>query len=210
MRKWKPPPYTLNMATTNEMITNARVAASLAAEWLALWTLLRIASILGFCYVFYSIIYAIYCYFRDNGYEAIAAKLIQDFRNYGSDWREEAVALAINVDNGGSSEPAPRPHIRGWQRVTQNKLQDLAFSLADEAFFQYGRRKKSQANDLVTRKFMRDYLSKYDTLRAKDKSLIIEIALPLSYVVPSETEVMDQVVRTRTYGEATGHDSTLA
>jgi len=202
------------MATTNETITQARTAASAVAAYLDLQSTVAVRlfhAIAWLCvaYVSFSILHALYCYFRDNGFEAIAARLIQDFRSYGSDWHDEAVAVGATVDVNGKVEPTPRPHARGWTRITKNKLQDMAFALADEAFFQYGRRRKSQANDLITRKFMRDHLSKFDTLRAKDKSLIIEIALPLSYVVPSETEIMDEVVRTRAYGEATGHDSAL-
>ncbi len=48
--------------------------------------------------------------------------------------------------------------IRGWRREPRGLKTKLSFIAADEAYLQFGRREKSQANDLVTRKFLRDWL----------------------------------------------------
>ncbi len=88
---------------------------------------------------------------------------------------------------------------RGWTRVRRSAITEIAFGLADEAYLQFGRRDKSKANDLVTRKFLRDQLSKFDSLRAKDKSRIIEIALSLSYVSPDTAVEMESLEGTNAY-----------
>jgi len=92
---------------------------------------------------------------------------------------------------------------RGWARVRTSRLEAVAFALADEAYFQFGQREKSEANDLCTRKFLRDQISEYTSLRAKDKSIVLAMALTLSYVGPSVTEEMQETESTDAYAVRT-------
>ncbi len=90
-------------------------------------------------------------------------------------------------------------HVRGWRRIRPHVAQQLAYGLADEAYFHFGKREKSKANDLVTRKFLRDQLSEFGSMRAKDKSAVVDLALPLSYVPPVLPAVYDDMVNTYAY-----------
>ncbi len=90
-------------------------------------------------------------------------------------------------------------HIRGWRRLSRGMRASLAQVVADEAYFQFGRRARSQANDLVTRKWMRDFLRDHQGLRAKDASTIIELALSLSYIPPESLWDIREAEATRAY-----------
>jgi len=102
----------------------------------------------------------------------------------------------------GSEQPSKRP--RGWSRQSKGATGKLALVAADEAYLQFGRRERSQANDLVTRKFLRDWLRERPGLRAKDLSAIIEVALSLSYVPPKEYVVVSGYEQTRAYRSVVG------
>lgn len=93
---------------------------------------------------------------------------------------------------------------RGWVRVRPHPRTEIAMSAADEAYYEFGARSLSKANELVTRKFLRDLLRQYKDLRAKDASIIIEIALPLSFVPPQQREIMDDFARTDAYTSRVG------
>ncbi len=88
---------------------------------------------------------------------------------------------------------------RAWVRIRPQNLRAIAASVADEAFYEYGAREMSQANMIITRKFLRDLLRLHKDLRAKDASVIIEMALPLSFVCPSETFEMQDFMDTRAF-----------
>jgi hypothetical protein len=132
--------------------------------------------------------------------EKKAARFLSWFGNHDNDLVDSLTEVGA-VDHEGAAT-ARGDGIRGWTRVRRSAVTEIAFSLADEAYLQFGRRDRSKANDLVTRKFLRDLLSKYDSLRAKDKSRIIEIALSLSYVPPSEFEDMTVLESSRAYRSA--------
>jgi len=60
-------------------------------------------------------------------------------------------------------------------------LRKIAYALANEAYLKYGERKKSEANLLITRKWMYETIKVKD-LRTKEKLVVIDIALPLSFL----------------------------
>jgi len=129
--------------------------------------------------------------------EQRARALLSDFGRSGSDLRDELVGAGVAAPDGSPIRRAGV--VRGWNRVRPQHLRHMAFGLADEAYLQFGRRDKSQANDLITRKFMRDHLSQFDSLRARDASIVIDIALTLSYVPTAEWCEMEEVESTRAY-----------
>lgn len=129
--------------------------------------------------------------------EQRARALLADFGRSDSDLRGELIRAGVATPDG---KPIPRAGaVRGWNRVRPQHLREMAYGLADEAYLQYGRRDKSQANDLITRKFLRDQLSQFDSLRARDRSSVIDLALTLSYVPTSEWCEMEEVESTRAY-----------
>lgn len=68
------------------------------------------------------------------------------------------------------------------QRFRPRRSYDLAYSLAYEAYLEFGHRPRSDANLLITRKFMRDMIKECKDLRAKDAGGIIDTALYLSFL----------------------------
>lgn len=87
-------------------------------------------------------------------------------------------------------------HITKWSR---NRKRGLAFSLANEAYYQFGHRVRSEANDMITRKFMRDLLREHKSIRARDASDIIDRALSLSYLPSSTLQEMSEIEGTTAY-----------
>ncbi len=152
----------------------------------------------------YFIYRAVY-WFLTHSREARARQLLFLFGTH--ELTTEEALLGAGVELGGNGDEPSAP-IRGWRRVHKNRLLELAFVLADEAYLQFGERDKSRANDLITRKFLRDFVSKYDSLRAKDRSRAIEMALTLSYVPPSERTEMEELESTNAYGSVVRFAST--
>jgi hypothetical protein len=122
-------------------------------------------------------------------------KKIIDFSNH--DLVLEEVVEHARLPEG---DETPEGQIRGWKRQTPKMRVNLSQVLADEAYLQFGRRARSQANDLVTRKWMRDFLHEYKGLRAKDASRVIELALSLSYLPPEEFWEIRAAEQTYAYG----------
>jgi len=85
------------------------------------------------------------------------------------------------------------------QRFRPRNLQRMAAALADAAYFQFGYRDRSEANELITRKFMRDLLEEYKSLRDKDKSSAIDVALGLSFLPSRSLQYSNGLRRTWTY-----------
>jgi len=121
-----------------------------------------------------------------------------EFGNHPADVED---CLTVKAE-GGDEQSSKRP--RGWTRQPRGVNSKLAHVAADEAYLQFGRRERSQANDLVTRKFLRDWLRERPGLRAKDLSAIIEVALSLSYVPPDEYSVVSRFEQTQAYRSVVG------
>lgn len=71
-------------------------------------------------------------------------------------------------------------------RVRPRRFEALASSLAWECYAQFGARERTEANILVSRKFMRDLLDEKRGLRAKDRARLIDRALLLSFMPTAE------------------------
>lgn len=142
-----------------------------------------------------------YCYYRYQRYlkERQASRWLSGFGKHVNDVEDCLVDPAPADPEAGLGDELPKPHIRGWRRNPTNVRNKLAFVSADEAYLQFGRRERSQANDLVTRKFLRDFLREKQGLRAKDLSAIIEVALPLSYVPPPVYKDVRELTETDAY-----------
>lgn len=80
----------------------------------------------------------------------------------------------------------------------KNQLR-LAVAVADEAYYQFGFRPMSEANVLITRKFMRDRLMEVKGLRAHDALLVIDKAIPLSFLPSLEFKNMVRLMGTDTF-----------
>lgn len=76
--------------------------------------------------------------------------------------------------------------VRHPARFRPRRFEALASSLAWECYAQFGARERTEANVLVSRKFMRDLLDEKKGLRAKDKARLIDRALLLSFLPTAE------------------------
>lgn len=85
-------------------------------------------------------------------------------------------------------------------RYRAHRAREMVIALADKAYFQFGHREVSDANKLITRKYMRDILVELKDLRIKDANIIIDGALLLSFLPSAELRRMTEISRTRTYG----------
>lgn len=111
----------------------------------------------------------------------------------------------VTVESACAQKAAERMREqRGWIRIRNHRLTELAFSAADEAYNEFGARSLSKANDLVTRKFLRDFFRECKDLRTKDANRAIEIALPFSYLPPAERGSMQEFVTLDPFVERVG------
>ncbi len=86
------------------------------------------------------------------------------------------------------------------RRLPRTALRDIADSLANEAYFKFGRRSHTQANIMITRQYMRDLIVGYPSLRKKDAMVAIDMALDLSFV-PTEAAIESaEHVKSRAFG----------
>jgi hypothetical protein len=117
----------------------------------------------------------------------------------------------VSIDSGSAAGEAERMKVArgGWVRVRPDRFNTLAMAAADEAYNEYGARRRSEANDLVTRKFLRDQFRQLEDLRAKDMNRLIEVALPLSYVQPPQREVMTNMWDCPAFEQRTQYDGRL-
>jgi len=81
-------------------------------------------------------------------------------------------------------------------RVRAQRLRQISDAVAHEAYAQFGHRPRSEANLLITRKFMRDKLQSYVDLRAKDIGTAIDQALYLSFLPSIALKEANSVDRT--------------
>jgi hypothetical protein len=87
------------------------------------------------------------------------------------------------------------------------RMQRMACALANSAYLQFGYRPKSEANVLITRKFMRDELSKFKDLRVRDSLVVIDRALTLSFLPSEMYKEMQCVSDTRVFRSRESFDS---
>lgn len=190
------------MATTN-FIDHIQGAAALMETFsellVALFVLLLpVGTMVLSVYFSYCIFRSLVSWLRRRAAEKRAKKLIGRFDTHQIDFMGSLEDAGVIDEDGNSMQRRNLP--RGWARVRKDRLSAIAFALADEAYFQFGQREKSEANDLCTRKFLRDMISEYSSLRAKEKNIILVMALSLSYVGPTEVEEMREFETTEAYG----------
>ncbi len=117
--------------------------------------------------------------------------------------------VAIDAESAARAADVMREARGGWVRIRPDRFNKLAMAAADEAYNEYGARRRSEANDLVTRKFLRDQFRQLEDLRAKDMNRLIEVALPLSYVQPPQREVMTVMWDCPAFEQRTTYDSRI-
>jgi hypothetical protein len=125
----------------------------------------------------------------------ISYKIMKRFRDLVSERRAEVLIrrfdseVRLSLDEIVSEERrrADVGTVDGKRvRFRPQKLNDMGIALAHEAYYHFGHRPRSDANILITRKYMRDLLEEYEDLRAVDAARAIDMGLYLSFL-PSST-----------------------
>jgi len=84
-------------------------------------------------------------------------------------------------------------------RIRKRARQIGANSLALNAYLKFGKRPKSPANVIITRKYVSDLLVDNKDLRLRDKVELMDMAVFLSFL-PSETSLLcNEMERTKSY-----------
>lgn len=130
--------------------------------------------------------YKIYCHYAD---EVNARSTISDVDNH-VDAVEEIVAVvdAANARRGDDVPPLPVPRYRGRARG------QLSAALGLVGYCQFGPRLRTEADVLVTRKFLRDHLDNYPRVRGCDRAHVVDRAVELSYVRTTTAVKMDRLI----------------
>jgi len=81
-------------------------------------------------------------------------------------------------------------------RFRPRRFEQLASALAWECYAHFGARERSEANVLVSRKYMRDILDEHRDFRAKDKARLIDRALLLSFLPTQDLQEMVELSST--------------
>lgn len=149
--------------------------------------------------IFYFVFWFLRHWLHRRAAEKKARELIGRFDTHQVDFLGSLEDAGVIDVDGNTMQRRNLP--RGWARVRKDRLEAITFALADEAYLQFGQREKSEANDLCTRKFLRDMISEYDSLRAKEKNIVLTKALSLSYVGPAEIEDAREFESTNCYGK---------
>lgn len=75
----------------------------------------------------------------------------------------------------------------------------IAYALAQEAYYNFGARPRSEANNLITRRWMRDRMDTYKDVRHIDRASIIDIALVLSFLPSLDAREVENLAQTYTF-----------
>lgn len=138
--------------------------------------------------------------FRWLRWEIAAANILRYYDGHDQGFafeKQAAVEEDQRLDPGEEGKPITR-----WYR---SRRLGLAHALAEEAYYQFGARERTEAELLVTRKFMRDWLKEHRDLRAKDAAQIIDQALYLSFLPSTTLRDMRCVAETRRYRMRESH-----
>lgn len=137
-------------------------------------------------------------YFVGRRWEHRARRVIRELDTFEDDLDEVVTEVRALHAAPHAGPPVARPQL-GQLRYRQHRAREMCVALADKAYFQYGHREVSDANKLITRKFMRDVLSEFKDLRTKDANIIIDGALLLSFLPSAELRRMEEISETRAY-----------
>jgi len=136
--------------------------------------------------------YELRAWFVGAPWERRARAFVEAF----DDPRRECLDEVIQGDRAARGTPVPGP---GGVRVRYRPRSSLkmALALADSTYFKFGYRARSEANLMITRKFMFDLMSGYPDIRDRDKASIVDMALYASFL-PSQalrdSSMMDDTV----------------
>jgi len=130
---------------------------------------------------------------RKDPYEEVAANVVAHFDAPNPLCLEEVLER-----DRAAAAPAEAPAEGVIVRFRPANRIRTAVAVAHEAYAQYGQRPRSQANELITRKFMRDLLAEIKDLRKHDQLAVIDLALPLSFLPSAEFRRMVMIWNTRT------------
>lgn len=89
------------------------------------------------------------------------------------------------------------------RRFRPRRARDMACALAHEAYMEFGHRPRSEANLIITRKYMRDLLLEFKDLRARDALGIIDTALYLSFLPSTQLRDMNELDNTTSFVKRT-------
>jgi len=117
---------------------------------------------------------------------------------------EASVLEPPKASKGNKPEIARRRNFRDLHSKGERRFDQLAIALAGECYFKFGDRTRSEANNLISRKWMRDRIGDVKDLRRKDAAGIIDVALPLSFYPSRQALRMDQHMRTSTSARRMG------
>jgi len=92
-----------------------------------------------------------------------------------------ALAEVMHFERQVAFLPAPVAGLP-TPRFRPRRFESLASAFAHEAYLQFGHRTRSEANEIITRKFLRDLALEHKDLRARDASAIVDVALHLSFL----------------------------
>lgn len=117
--------------------------------------------------------------------------------------REQRAAQFISerrtIDTEEFSPPAETQTRVHGPRYTPDRRKAIAVSLADAAYFKFGKITNDESNVLIVRKFIRDQLA--DTsLRMKDRIDVLERAVTMFFIAPEARVEMAEIESTSTYG----------
>lgn len=135
--------------------------------------------------------------------EGVASRLVREYDGHDASFQRELEEVrggedpAPEDDGGDRAQVAVAPIVR-WAR---GRKRGLAYGLAEEAYYQFGFRAKSEANMLITRKFMRDLLKEHKDLRAKDAAELIDRGLELSFLPTRQLKAMNVISETYVFSD---------
>jgi len=99
----------------------------------------------------------------------------------------------------GDVECTPEGDGEGRVRFRPRRAQRVSFAVAYAAYYEFGARERSEANLLITRKYMRDLLKEHKSLRDRDAAMIIDSALYLSFLPSPALRRMNSLDQTVTF-----------
>lgn len=75
----------------------------------------------------------------------------------------------------------------------------IAYALAQEAYYNFGARPRTEANNLITRRWMRDRMDSFGDVRFIDRASIIDKALVLSFLPTLESRETESLAQTYSF-----------
>jgi hypothetical protein len=137
-----------------------------------------------------------------NPREELARRVIEEFdvvTDEPSEFVKTETRTIVDVVSFGETLESTNTTVTKRQRLRKGCRSKFAISLAKQAYLKFGARPMSQANMLVTRKWLSKILeeAKYKDLRTADKINAIDRALFLSFVASKDFKEMELLFNTK-------------